>query len=325
MCLPKTAAVAALFSCLALAPRFTDTTQLVAQKPIVVPGGPGGYDWMKVDRQMHRLFAAHKGTGTLAVLDLEKETMLPAVQTGAAQGIAVDAADNKIFVGDETERKIVILDRKTLEKTGEIKVTGPVDAIAFDPQNGRIYADHDDGTEVWVIDGKTEKIEGTVAVAGPPEDIVYDRATARLYQNIKTTDSIQVIDPAKNTVEATWSTSPATGPHGLALDRRSQRLFSAGKNGKLAIIDIKTGKGIGAVDIGSGVDQIAFDASNKRVYCACAGVISVVQETEDGATLLGNVPAPKGAHTLAVDPGTHAVWISYADDHDSYLQKYTLP
>ena len=73
------------------------------------------------------------------------------------------------------------------------------------------------------------------------------------------------------------------------------------------------------------VDQIAFDAGTQRLYCACgdAGAVSVVAETDAGLSLLGTVPTHPKSHTLAVDPATHAVWVSYTDTSGSYLQKYT--
>ena len=135
-----------------------------------------------------------------------------------------------------------------------------------------------------------------------------------------------MIDPATHTVTATWSTAPATGPHGLAVDEKAHRLFSAGKNGKLAAIDTRTGKVIGSANIEPGVDQIGIDPALKRIYCACgSGAISVVGEMPDGVALLGDVPVTPGTHTLAVDPKTHAVWISYANAHDSYVQRYRVP
>jgi DNA-binding beta-propeller fold protein YncE len=298
---------------------------LTPQKPVKVSGGPGAYDWMVVDAPMRHLLAAHKGVKTLAVLDLDSEAMLPAVQTGETQGIAVAEKEGKIFVGDALEQKIVILDRKSLQKTGEIKVTGPVDAMTYEPNTGMIYAGHDDGTELWVIDAKSERIVTAIKIPGAPEWVEYDPASDRIYQNIKEGDTVQVIDPASNTIESVWSTAPATGPHGLAIDGKRQRLFTAGKNGKLVLIDMKTGKSIATADIGKGVDQIAFDPNAQRIYCACTGVISVVEETKDGLNSLGNVTAPKGAHTLAIDPKTHAVWVSYNDDKESYLQKFTPP
>ena len=296
---------------------------LKAQKPIVIPGGPGAFDWMFVDGRSDRVFASHKGTKTVAIVDLKTDMALPPVTVGTAQGVAVDRRDNKIFLGDDEEHKVVILDYTTLKKTGEIAVSGPVDDVLYCAKNRMIYADHDDGEEVWVIDPATEKIVGTVKVPTAPEKIEYDRTSGRIYQNIKSNNTVQVIDPDTNKVEKTFDTAPATGPHGLAIDGKTQRLFTAGNNGKLVVIDLKTGKSIANVDIKKGVDQIAFDRGNQRIYCACQGAISVVQETDDGVKLLGDVTTPKGSHTIAVDNKTHAVWTCYFDDHDSYLMKLT--
>jgi|SRR5579871_1065657 len=316
-----TLAAVVLLGCASL-PALADTA-LTAQKPIVIPGGPGAFDWMLLDARSHRVFASHKGTKTVAIVDLQTETALPPVTVGTAQGVAVDRRDNKIFLGDDEEHKVVILDNTTLKQTGEIPVSGPVDDVYYCRKNGMVYADHDDGTDVWVIDPKTEKIVDTVKIPEAPEKIEYDRTSDRLYQNIKSNNTVQVIDPSTNKVEKSFDTAPATGPHGLAIDGKTQRLFSAGSNGKLVVIDIKTGKVIASVDIEKGVDQIAFDPGNKRIYCACRGAISVVQETDDGANLVGNVPSPRGSHTITVDRATHAVWTCYFDDHDSYFLKLT--
>ena len=89
-------------------------------------------------------------------------------------------------------------------------------------------------------------------------------------------------------------------------------------------MDAKSGKVLGSTEIAKGsVDQIAFDEAKGQLYCASSsGFISVVGITEEGVKLLGIVPSHKGAHTLAVDPDTHSVWICYADDAGSYLQEY---
>jgi DNA-binding beta-propeller fold protein YncE len=320
-------AVTAACALLALAPAGArvETLALKADVTVTIPGGKGGFDWMQVDGHMNRLFATHKGTKTVAVIDLTTDKPLPSLEVGTAQGIAIDRKDNKIFFGDDEEHKVVIVDYKTLAKTGEIAVTGPVDDVEYDGTNGMIYADHDDGTDVWVIDAKTEKIVATVTIPEAPEYLQYDKPTDRLYQNIKSNNTIQVIDPAKNTVESVWNTAPATGPHGLAIDHKTGRVFSAGNNGKLVVFDIKTGKMITSTDIAKGVDQIAFDRGNKRIYCSCHGAISVLEETDEGVKSLGDVPAPAGAHTLTVDVKTHAVWTSYSDANGSYVKKFIVP
>ncbi len=316
----NSSALAAILLGLAALPALADMP-LKAQKPIVIPGGPGGFDWMLVDSASQRVFATHKGTKSVAIVDLKTDKALPSVTVGTAQGVAIDRKDNKIFLGDDEEHKVVVLNYTTLKKIGEIAVTGPVDDILYCPKNGMVYADHDDGTDVWVIDAKTDKIVGAVTIPEAPEKVEYDPTTGRIYQNIKSDSTVQVIDPATNKVEKKFSTAPATGPHGLAIDGKNGRLFAAGSNGKLVIIDLKTGKVTATIDIEKGVDQIAFDPGNERIYCACKGFISVVQATATGAKLLANVPSPKGSHTITVDPKSHAVWTCYADDKNSYLLK----
>ena len=98
-----------------------------------------------------------------------------------------------------------------------------------------------------------------------------------------------MINPATNKVEAGWPTAPMTSPHGMAIDFQTHHIFSAGQ-GKVVMLDENTGKVLSSVDIAPGyVDQIAFDQSNGRLYCACgdAGVISVVQENGRGCHAAG--------------------------------------
>jgi DNA-binding beta-propeller fold protein YncE len=298
---------------------------LVAQPAVVVPGGPGGFDYMQVDAPLDRLLAAHTGKNALAILNLATGALISQVETGRAQGVAVDVEDNKYFVSVSREQRVAIIDRKTLAKTGEIPLAGPADAIVFNPKNHCVYACHDDGTHVWVIDGRTDRLTATVTIPEGPEYIVYDPVSDRVYQNIKGNDTVQVIDPSTNAVTEHWSTAPATAPHGLAVEGRTHRLFSAGANGKLSVIDARSGKNLAVVEIAPRADQIAFDAPRRRIYCACRGTLSVVEVTEDGARSLGNLAVPAGVHTLAVDPKTHAVWVSYADASESYVMKLTPP
>jgi len=295
---------------------------LTAHPAITVPGGPGGFDWMLVDRARSRLYATHGGAKTLAVLDLNTR-VLRSVPTGAVSGVAVDTAGGRVFAGGDDHR-LVILDDKTLAQTGEVPVSGPIDDIHYDPKSGLVYAAHDDGAEDWVIDPGARKIVASIPIAGAPEAFASDARTGRLYQNIKPADAVDVIDPKTNTVLTVWPTAPAKSPHGLILDAQAGRLFSAGGNGRLVAFDLKTGKVVSAAAIAPGTDQMAFDAGRRRLYCASRGFVSVVQVTAGGGLRsLGDVPSPKGAHTLALDPATGDVWVSYSDAAGSHLQRFS--
>lgn len=311
-----------LFCAFGLAATAHAAPPLTAHTPITVPGGPGGFDWMLVDHAHNRLYATHSGTKTLAVLDLNTDA-LRSIATGAVSGVAVDTAGGRVFTGGDNH-ELVILDDKTLARTGKVAVPGPIDDIHFDPKSGLVYAAHDDGAEDWVIDPKTRKIVGAIPIAGAPEAFAADPKTGRLYQNIKPADAVDVIDPKTNTVVAVWPTAPAKSPHGLILDPATGRLFSAGGNGVLAVFDLKTGKVAATAKIAPGTDQMAFDLKRRRLYCASRGFVSVVQVTAAGRVRsLGDVPSPKGAHTLALDPATGDVWVSYSNAAGSHLQRFS--
>lgn len=295
---------------------------LTLEDAIVVPDSKGGFDYLQVDVAKRRLLANHTGNNTLDIFDVETGKLIKHVPTGKAQGVAVDSDAGKYFVSISREKKVVVVDSETLEKTSEVKLAGPADALVLDPKNHCLYIGHDNATNLWVMDTKRNKIVADITIPPGPEYVIYDPASDRVFQNIKSNDSLLVIDPVANTIKETWNTAPAKKPHGLAIDTQTKRLFCAGQNGKLAVIDATTGKVIGTADIVTGVDQIAFDQEKRRVYCPSGqGKLSVVEETADGATSLGDIKTAPGAKTIAVDPKTHAVWIAYADKEHSYVRR----
>ena len=310
-------------SCLvALPARAADP--LVPQKPILIPDSKGSFDFLHVDPISRRLLAAHTGNNSLDIFSLDTGELIKHVHVGKAQGEAVDIKGKKYYVSISAERIMAIVDSKTLEKVGEVKLPGDADDMMFDEKNGLAYVDFDHGTNVWVIDPKQEKIVAKIPIGETPEAIIYDPTSNRIFQNVISDTSVYVIDPASNTVKERWPLAPAQRPHGLVIDSETQRLFSAGNNGKLVVLDAKTGKLITTVDIAKGTDEIAFDFGLKRIVCGCGnGIISVVQETPDGATLLGNVKTEGTGKTLAIDPRMHDVWTAYYDKTNCYLLKLT--
>jgi DNA-binding beta-propeller fold protein YncE len=303
------------------------TGPLTAQPPIVVPRKPGYFDYMTVDVKYRRLLVAHSANDQLAIIDMDAGTVLQQVALGdgaGGAGVAVDERDGKYFVGTDA-KKVVDINRKNMVLQADIGLPGPVDAIAFDPDTDTLYADEGGGTRVWAINGKTDKLIATIDIPTGPEYVDYDPVSQRVYQNIKPDPSMLLaIDPKTNTVVARWPLAPLSRAHGLAIDGASARLFTVGSNGKLDVVDLKSGAIVTTLDVAPRLYQIVFDPSTKRVYCpSVTGVMTVVQETDAGATVLGTVAVPRGTHTVTVDPKTHDVWISYGADDNDYVEKLT--
>ena len=235
---------------------------------IEVPDSKGKFDFLRVDTKRHRLLAAHENDGTADYFDLNKNSLITRLKIGGAVDTAIDAESKYYYVSVQEDKRVAIVDAATLKEVKSIGLDGPSDAILFEPKHHRIYVTHDEGANVWVLDPATAKVVASIDIPGVPEFMVYDEATDRIYLNIKSADKVAVIDPGINKTVAVWSTGQATEPHGLALDSAHHRIFSAGGNGKLAVIDTATGNITGIVSITPKVDQIAFDPETHLVYCA---------------------------------------------------------
>ena len=306
---------------------FSAQPPLKAHEPIEIPNSRGGFDYLQVDNAKRRLLLDHTGNGTLDIIDLKTEKLLKQIKTGAAMGVAIDSKKNRYYVSVSREKKFVIIDSEKLEVIGEMPLPGPGDALTMGPEGvNRVFVGHDDGTDLWVIDPDAKQIVSTLKIAGGPEYIVAENDTSLLYLNIKSDDTLVLISASDNnsTIGGAWPTAPAKKPHGLALDLRApRRLFVAGINGKLAVLDT-SGKVLGSAEMVTGVDQIAFDVVKDRLYCpSSSGKMTVLDTSQNSVKPIGDVTTARGARTVAVDPTTHAVWIAYSDAGKCFARKFT--
>lgn len=275
---------------------------------------------MNVDTKNHRVLAAHTEAGYLTVYSY-KTGKVTEVKTGAINGVQVNDKLGKIFVAGQ-DQMLTVVDQKTLKVGKSVKFNGPCDDIVLDTKRMNVYVCNDDGTLDWVVNARTMKKLGQVKVDEAPEFVLYEPSTDLIYQNIKSTDKLQVINPKTMKVVKEWGSGAMKKPHGLAINEKTGHVISVGSNGKMIIYNLHSGKILQTLSVSSGVDQIAMDPTNGKVYCAAKGFISVVQDRAGKAKFLGNVPSPAGAHTITVDPATHDVWVCYSGDDGAHLARF---
>jgi len=294
---------------------------LVAHTPIVVPGGTGHFDFMNIDAGNRLVFACHPGKSSFAVVDLKTGRVADVPASVEVNGISADSKGHRVFAAGPGNT-LVRFDSRTWAKTGSLALSGPGDCVQYDAKRGLVYVDNDDGTNLWVVDPASMKIKQTIAIKEAPEYMEVDNGRGRIFQAIKSTSTVQVIDPDKAAVVSEWKLGDVTSPHGLALDRRAGRIFVAGRNGKLAVLDAATGKLLSTLDIVKGSDQIAYDEGLHRLYIPGAASIEVLEMSGDSGTVIGSVPVASDCHRVAIDPETHDVWVAYSDKTNSYVQKF---
>jgi DNA-binding beta-propeller fold protein YncE len=125
-------------------------------------------------------------------------------------------------------------------------------------------------------------------------------------------------------VVAKWSTSPVEKPHGMAMVPGTDQVIIVGGTGKLGLFDLSTGQIVGTADVSPKVDEIAYDPTLHRVYCASGlGTISVVGLDHQSLAPLSSLTSSLGAHSIAVDSQTHTVWIAFAKNDKAYIQVFT--
>jgi len=308
---------------LAVAAR-AQTAPLTAGDPILLPGTQGGFDFIRVDTAGNRLLMGHEGNKTFDVFDLGTHKLLKVVPTSTSQDAVADVKHHSYYVSGNDPGRMVIVDSKTLEITGEVPTSSDTDLIAFNPKTGLVYECNDKAGEVWVIDPAAKKIVTTIKVDGSGvEEPAFDPGYKHLYQAVKGKNTIAVIDPASNKVTEAWPLAPDKGPHGIAIVPENNGLLVA-CTGKLVLMDRSTGKINSTVPIGDRVDEMAYDADKHIAYCATRfGKISVVAVAADKLTSLGDVPDEAGTGDIAVDPKTHIVWIGYKQGTNCFAQPFT--
>jgi DNA-binding beta-propeller fold protein YncE len=278
-------------------------------------GGAAGHDYLAVDAAGRRLYVSN--TTQMVVLDIDANKMVGTIaDTPRVHGIAITAPGVKGFTSNGGENKASIVDLKTLKTLSKVDIGPGPDAICYEPKMNEVYAfNHQAGTAT-VVKADTGAMVATVKLSGGQvETGVADPALGRVFVNIESSSMIDVIDVATHAVVASWSTGPATGPTGLAIDTTNHLLFAGGGGKFTVMMDAKTGKVVGQMPIGNGTDSTFFDPGTKLVFSPGSdGTITIGHE--DSPTKLSVVQTLQtmpNAATMALDPKTHNIYIVAQD------------
>jgi DNA-binding beta-propeller fold protein YncE len=276
------------------------------QKKIAL-GGEGGWDYFDVDPGSGHVFIP-RGSHIL-VVDSEgnRVTDIPGVKGAHAIAFAPDL--KKAFLS--TEGSISILDMGLMEITGEVSLSGKdPDAILYDPLVKRVFTFNGGGTQdATAVDALTGKVLGSIPLGGKPEFAQAD-GEGHIYVNIEDKSKIAAIDSKTLKVLDTWPIAPCQDPSGLAIDVAHGRLFAGCHNRLMAVVDYKSGKVLGTVPIGGGVDANRFDPQTGLAFASCGeGVIIAAHEESPGKFAVAQtIHTERGARTMTLDLKNHIVY-----------------
>ncbi len=278
-------------------------------------GGEGGWDYLTVDPQTHRLFVP-RVTHTM-VLDAGSGKVLGDIPGQIrAHGVAIVPALGRGFITDGGgSGAIVIFDLKTYAVLGKLNTMPDSDGIIYDTGLNRIVAVSGDGGALMTfnpdIDPKNGKID-PIDLGGKPEFLASD-GTGKVYVNLEDKDLVAEVDLRSRKVLAHWPVTPGGHPVGMAIDKSTHRLFIGCRNPqKMIVMNTADGKIVAALPIGAGVDATKFDAGHAFASCGDGSLI-VAGEKSGQWAVEQVVKTPMSARTMGIDSATHKIYMPTAE------------
>jgi len=266
------------------------------------------------------LFVTSESSGALFKIavdsnHLRASTVSEMRGAGAAHGVALVPDVSVAFITRSEANTVDVFDPGSLQRLASIPVADDADAILYLPSTKLVYVAHGDANMATLIDPEKRATVGTIQLPGKPEFPAMDSRSGLLFQNLEDNNAVVAIDVGNRSVVGQWPLAPCEGPSGMAIDAEQRRLFAVcSGNAKLVVFDLESHRVITSLEIGGGPDSVAFDRGVHRIYAAGkAGKLTVIQQDDpDNYRVLDEISTHYGAHTLAVDPVSHKVFVAYA-------------
>src|SRR5438552_1649023 len=284
--------------------------QFLTEIPI---GGEGGWDILTIDATASRLYLSH--ATKVVVVDLGKNALIGEItDTPGVHAFVAVPALQRGFSSNGKEAKASVVHLKTLKAISKIDTGANPDATVYEPNRRELYVFNHTGNSCTVIDPKSASVITTIQLGGSPEFAAVDKAAGRIYCNIEDKSEVAVTDTSTHEVIARWPLAPGEEPSGIALDAGHHRLFAGCHNKMMVMLDTETGKVVGSVPIGSGVDGCAFDDAAQLAFASCGDGTTTIakEEAPDKLTVVQVLKTERGARTMALDPETHRIYLPTA-------------
>ena len=316
-------AIRRLAIALATAGLVLATTGCSASKPLDVPLSvqtniqlprdvtKPSIDLLSLDPRREYLYISHSSASSLDVLDLKTRKVAGRVfGLPGIKGTAVTSDPDVVFTSN-SNGTVGVVDVSTFKLVQTIQVGGAPDAIDYDAGRDHVVVSLGSAQKLVFVDRVGRKVVGSLDLPGKPELMTVDAAGNRLFLAINDKDEVLVIDLTSEQIQSTYKGCDIAAPTGLAYDPQQGRLFVAVKM-EVSVIDTVLDRCLGAVDVGSGTDQLAFNPNRHHIYAANAGTRNLSVIDTVSLKPLGIVGTGSGAATVAADPTTDMVYVAVA-------------
>lgn len=223
------------------------------------------------------LFPAHIGAQTKEPLKLVATIPLPGLKDGDFDHFALDIDGHRLFLTDEENDKVDVLDTATNTRIHTIEGAKAPHAILYRRDLKKLFIVEGDASAVRVYDSDTYKPVGEVKVSADADSAAFDSATNYLY----------VVNGGRE----------AHTPYSL-----------------ISVIDTNASKKLHDIKVDSNrVEAIVLEKSGPRLFCNITGKNAVGVLDRNKGALLATWPLPTGDKVnvaMAFDEANHRLFVS---------------
>jgi YVTN family beta-propeller protein len=238
--------------------------------------------------------------------------------------IAVNTVTNKIYVVNQTDNDVTVIDGAT-SATLTVSVGANPVAVAVNTLTNKVYVVNNIGLfgsngTVTVIDGATNNTS-TVSVGGNPQAVAVNPMTNKIYvvnNGFGSNGTVTVIDGATN---STSTVMVGGDPLSLAVNSVTNKIYvvnncgpnisSCGQPGSVTVID-GTNNSTSTVSVGTSPVGIAVNPSTNKIYVAnlTSLDVTVIIGVTAGVTRVGIGAVP---YAIAVNTSTNKIYVADAN------------
>jgi DNA-binding beta-propeller fold protein YncE len=268
------------------------------------------------------------GAGQLVVFDLRAERVIANLDGfPTVTGVLAVPAEHRVYASATGAHAVVVVDDSTLQIVA--RVPGPQfpDGIAYAPDERRVFISDEAGQRDFVLDAATKAVVAQIELGAEAGNTQYDSGSHCVIVAVQNANRLAVIDPATASIVRRIDLNAAVQyPHGVYIDAPHRLAFIAGQaSATLGVLDLRTLELRAVLPIGRYPDVLAFDPVLGRLYVGAeSGVVAVFEERDGSLAQLGWYAAP-GAHSVAVDPGTHKVYLPLEDVRGHPVLRVLVP
>lgn len=281
----------------------------------------GDFDHFTVDLKGNRLFSTAEENEKVLVFDLKTNKLIHTIADLKAPHSMLYRADlNKLFVVDGDLGEVKVYETRSYKPVATIKVREGADSSTYDPASKYLYVvdagkdAHLPDSYIDIVDTNSAKKVGEIKISSDDvEAMTLEKSGPRLFVDIRGKAEVQVYDRNSHAQLAAWPIGDvAKKPTTIALDEADHRLFVGTRDpGKLLVLDTDSGKVVASYSAAAMVDDMVYNATQKRIYFAGTQFVDVFQQSDpDHYEQIGRIPTAFRAKTAILIPELNRYYVA---------------